>query len=724
MTESDNRPYLGGNTDNSSNTLAVNSNYLFYWDGKNLQAMDKATGDVVGTPLTITNNNYLWQGGIIADECNNIFVGNNNGTITVFKFNGTTFDDNAAPDLSIPGFPNASVYDLAYDAGNQLIYASGNGFVASLDISGYCASTIYTISVTSDCATSSATATVSPAPSTGSIITYSLYKGTDLVSSNSTGQFNGLDNNTPYTVKSVIDLGCSGVQGVANFTITGPQLSVVTTNSGCPNNQGTMTMTGSGTYPPYIYSLDGVNFQSNNIFGGLSSDIYHITIKDSKGCINNVPVKIDAGLAGLETSKIDATCGAKSGSISANAAMGVAPFKYSIDGVTYSSNNIFNGLAPGAYKVMVKDAVNCIGTSFVTISTTIPPVIDITKKDAFCENNNGSIRATASAGLNPYLFSIDGTNFQNTGIFDNLAAGNYSIDVKDKNGCLTTEPVIIQNIPSPVMNADITSASCYNNDGTITALTSGGAPPFQYSLNAGAIQASNYFTGLPAGNYSVSIKDANGCAHTVSTVIPIFNSVVVDAGSDKTICEGTKVSMNATSNANSISWFPATGINSINQLNTSAAPTITTQYFITATTGVCNQKDSVMVFVNPAPIPDAGPDTVICYGSSAQLQGAGGKTFSWSPTIFLDNPKSASPIVLKPLSSLSYHLMVTDEKGCRSLQPSTMTVNVTPPAVVYIGKDTILAVGEPLPLVAKDVNKSGFSIYSWSPNYMISDARS
>ncbi|HEU0065038.1 MAG TPA: hypothetical protein VFQ58_08400, partial [Flavisolibacter sp.] len=65
-----NRPYLlGGQIDNSANIFSINSNYLFYWDGKNLKAFDKATGSGVGSPL-ITANTVLMQGGIIADACN------------------------------------------------------------------------------------------------------------------------------------------------------------------------------------------------------------------------------------------------------------------------------------------------------------------------------------------------------------------------------------------------------------------------------------------------------------------------------------------------------------------------------------------------------------------------------------------------------------------------------------------------------------------------------
>ena len=67
------------------------------------------------TPLTIATNSNLMSGGIIADECNNIYVGSTNGTIKVYKFNGSIFNDAPAADISIPGYSTKSVYDLAYN---------------------------------------------------------------------------------------------------------------------------------------------------------------------------------------------------------------------------------------------------------------------------------------------------------------------------------------------------------------------------------------------------------------------------------------------------------------------------------------------------------------------------------------------------------------------------------------------------------------------------------
>lgn len=82
--------------------------------------------------------------------------------------------------ITITGFPAASVYDLAYDNARKLLYACGNGFVGSFDISSYCAANTYTVNVATSCATLTAAATISPVPPAGSVLTYELYDGVTL----------------------------------------------------------------------------------------------------------------------------------------------------------------------------------------------------------------------------------------------------------------------------------------------------------------------------------------------------------------------------------------------------------------------------------------------------------------------------------------------------------------------------------------------------------------
>lgn len=228
-----NRPYFG-TIDNSSNCIALNADYLFYWDGKNLKAFDKSTGTVTGSQVTLPTT-ALMQGGIFADECNNVFVGYTNGTIKVYKFNGAVFDDAAAADINITGFGNSAVLDITYDHARNLVYACGSSFVAAIDVSQYCALPVYTVSVVSDIANLSATASLTPSPSAGSTVSFSLFNGTTLITTNTTGIFTGLTTGVTYTVKAIINEACSGTQAVKDFILAAAPPPTTKTGIYLPN---------------------------------------------------------------------------------------------------------------------------------------------------------------------------------------------------------------------------------------------------------------------------------------------------------------------------------------------------------------------------------------------------------------------------------------------------------------------------------------------------------
>lgn len=575
LIEIQNRPYLttGGTNDNSINSLAVNSSYLYYWDGVNLKAFNKSDGSQAGNVLTFASNSRFMQGGIVADECNNIFIGNTNGTIKVYRFDGNTFDDAAAPDISIPGYPLASVYDLAYDPSTRLLYACGNGFVASFDISSYCPNTTFNLSVALDCPTLTAQATVSPTPPVGTVLTYALFVGATQVATNSTGLFTGLSLSTNYTVKAYLNQSCSGIQLLENFTTS-----------------------------------------------------------------------------------------------------------------------------------------NC------------QPVLSLTFINPSCNLNNGSIHAVAAGGILPYQFSKDGINFQASGIFTGLAAGTYTITLKDGANNIATANVTLVNSPALQLNAVSTGASCTQNNGSISASGSGGSPTLNYRLDAGNFQPSGIFTGLAPGNHTVSVRDTNNCIVTIPVPVDTINTVVADAGNNFSICEGAKKTMAATSNGASVLWTPSTGLSNPNILTPDATPLITTLYTLTATTGICKASSTVTVFVNPAPVVYAGRDTGICLGKDLQLNGSGGLVYVWTPATYLSDANIANPVVVQPpAGSITYHLSATDANGCKTLKDDDVTVTVSPEAKLFVGYDTAIAIRQPLQLFAVDVFNAGFINYTWSPTYGLND---
>lgn len=346
----------------------------------------------------------------------------------------------------------------------------------------------------------------------------------------------------------------------------------------------------------------------------------------------------------------------------------------------------------------------------------------VSKKDIDCKGSStGQIKVTGGTlWAKPVQYAIDNGAYQDDSTFSNLPVGTYSVKIKDATNCIDSISVTLTQVFPDLTIANFTStpASCSGNaDGTATIIVSGGNAPYLFSSDGVNFQNNNVLN-FSRGNYLVTVKDNSNCQATQNINIPLNNTVTLDAGKDTTICESKTVQLNALSNAASFVWTPSATLNNSISQNPIASNVINTKYFVTGTTGICTQIDSVTVFINPAPTANAGTSSTICFGQDVQLNGSGGIAFLWSPANYLDNAAIASPTAKQlPAGSNTYFLSVKDANGCVSLKKDTVKITVTPPAVVFAGRDTSLATGQPLPLLAIDVNNAGFTLYTWSPQY-------
>jgi hypothetical protein len=273
-----------------------------------------------------------------------------------------------------------------------------------------------------------------------------------------------------------------------------------------------------------MFSINTGVFGSGNMFNGLAAGSYTIHVKDANGCEKSAIVTITQPdlLVILCTQKVNVLCnGESSGSITANASGGTAPYQFSINAGAFSANNVFSGLAAGSYTIHVKDANGCEKTTVVIITQPTLVVLSTQKTDVLCiGENNGSITASATGGTAPYMFSINAGAFSSNNVFSGLAAGSYTIHVKDANGCEKTTVVTITQPTLLVCNTQKTDVLCNGgNTGSITGSATGGVAPYQFSINAGAFSSNNVFTGLTAGTYTTQVKDANGCEKTCIVTI-------------------------------------------------------------------------------------------------------------------------------------------------------------------------------------------------------------
>ncbi|MCJ8166670.1 Ig-like domain-containing protein [Pontibacter sp. E15-1] len=131
--------------------------------------------------------------------------------------------------------------------------------------------------------------------------------------------------------------------------------------------------------------------------------------------------------------------------------------------------------------------------------------------------SNGSATVTPSQGTAPHTYSWSpsgGTSATATG----LAAGVYTVTVRDANALTTTANATITQPTALTTTASQANVSCNGGaDGSATVNVTGGTAPYTYSWSNEATTAS--ITALTAGAYSVTVTDANGCSANRSFTI-------------------------------------------------------------------------------------------------------------------------------------------------------------------------------------------------------------
>ncbi len=313
-------------------------------------------------------------------------------------------------------------------------------------------------------------------------------------------------------------------------------LSVTKTDATGASSNGTISATASGG-TDFRYSLNGGAFQDTGYFSGLAPfQAYNVVVKNGWDCSDTAQVSINvndpcAGVTiSVSAAKTDASPGISNGTITVTATGGTG-LTYSINGTTFQSSNTFSALAAGNYTVTVKNAAGCMGTTQVTIGTNNPCAgvtitVTTTKTDPTTGQSNGSITAAATGGTG-FTYSLNNGAFQSSATFSGLATGNYTVTAKNSNGCTGTTTVALgstnpcNGVTITVSLAKVNPATGQSN-GSITA-TASGATGFTYSLNTGAYQASNSFTGLAAGTYTVTAKSSAGCLGSAQVTLTATN---------------------------------------------------------------------------------------------------------------------------------------------------------------------------------------------------------
>jgi len=473
---------------NGFNGMAVSLNWLYVYNGDSLKKMDKATGAIVSR-IQVSTTAMNW-GGLSVDMCDNIYVGNNS-SIQIY---------NSALALTSTIPLSNTVYDVVLGANDDIVYACGNGFVSSISLSTPPSITITHTTTPESCAGCDGTATPTL------LICGSAPASTPTYAWSAGGQTTQTATNLcagTYTV--TITLNCAQVF-TDTVTITssgtGGSLTVNTTvnNVKCfADNTGSISLAISGGTGPYTYSWTP-SISTGSSATGLTSGTYTCSINDA-ACSSKIEViTITEPSSALTVSTpviTDPTCGSTNGIIVVSASGGTGSMSYSWSNAVTGNTN--NNLAPGIYSLTVTDANACTQTKNITLSSNPgPPISSLVPTSVLCKGNaTGSAVVTATGtGIITYTWSTAST----AQTVNNLAAGNYTVTVKDGSGCINIGTIAITEPAAAVSISGITASNmgCASNNGVATATATGGSGSLTYSW-------SNTATGATASNLSSGV---------------------------------------------------------------------------------------------------------------------------------------------------------------------------------------------------------------------------
>ncbi len=189
--------------------------------------------------------------------------------------------------------------------------------------------------------------------------------------------------------------------------------------------------------------------------------------------------------------------------------------------ITLTTNAGANG---GGANVDGNVTITCIPTSGVELAL-------VSQSDPLCLGSfDGTIEVTGLGGVAPYTYQISGGGSQDNGLFENLAAGTYTITVFDGQNDTAFDDFTLVDPPALDLSLiNTTDASCPNSiDGSFEVEGSGGTGPYTYALSGGPSQGSGIFDNLMPGDYLVVVTDDNGCVLDLSVTVGSPGEIDID----------------------------------------------------------------------------------------------------------------------------------------------------------------------------------------------------
>ncbi len=285
-------------------------------------------------------------------------------------------------------------------------------------------------------------------------------------------------------------------------------------------------------------------------------------------------------------------------------------------------------------------------------------------------NGKASVAVTGgSPGTTGYLYSWSTNPVQTTAQATGLAAGTYTVTVKDAVGNSKTATVTVNQPTLLVLTTSSTPENCGKKDGTATVVASGDVAPYSYLWSNS--QVTSKITNLAAGTYTITVTDAlNYCAKTAKVVVGSINAPVAAITSRNVSCNksanGT-IQVDATEGVGPYTYeWNTVPVQTTPKVENLAEGTYNVR--IIDSRGCATTKSATVAKSTPNFVLSTITTNVSCStcrdgSASVIVTGATASTYSYNWNS-VSNPSIGTSNFATGLALGSYSVTVTDSEGC------------------------------------------------------------
>lgn len=519
------------------------------------------------------------------------------------------------------------------------------------------------------------------------------------------------------TITDVADLTCTTSLNVSIENDNEPTVDVVTDNTSCTANTGSISITVNGGSGDFSFAWTGPNsFQSTDEdISSLPAGTYNVVVTD---LTTTCTVEASGVVAPADAPEItsvfaNTTCGQNNGLIDITVEGGTEPFNITWNGVSSTLDRV--NLAPGTYEFLLVDANDCSVEATFEILPSIQPEIESVAVNPTCGNDTGSVDVTitGASGTIVYNWTLDGAPFATTQDINSLAPGTYIISATDGSGCIVRDTTTLIYENQPTLSFTTTETTCSGATGSIDLTIDGGTPPLNISWSGpdGFAFIGEDPSNLAAGCYTATVIDANTCQVTIEACVEDAGAPEIALNVVQPSCNQDNGSIEATLTGGtgniSFTWTPDLG-QTLNPNNLSAGT-----YSIAVTDEAGCEATSSVTLVNTGLVNvTADQIDASCNANNGAifLEVTGGV----APYTFLWTPNGEITESIAGLAGGTYSVVVTDAAGCEAT--GNFTIDETPGPEVTFTSTNALCGNDNGSIDVSVTGGSGNYSYVWTGN--------